>query len=52
MAAVNGACQDSVILDQWHPLAAIDETEPNVVHVTRLLGESDLGVTYGVIPAA
>ena len=40
MAAVNGACQDSVILDQWHPLAAIDETEPNVVHVTRLLGES------------
>ncbi len=40
MAAENGACQDPAILDQWHPLWAIDETMPNVVYVTRLLGES------------
>ncbi len=40
MAAANGSCQDRVILDQWHPLAAVDETVPGVVHATRLLGES------------
>ena len=40
MAASNGSCQDRVILDQWHPLAAVDETVPGVVHATRLLGES------------
>ena len=40
MAAENGECRDPVILDQWHPLWAIDEARPNVVHVTRLLGES------------
>ena len=44
--AVNGECRDPVILDQWHPLWAIDEARPNVVHVTRLLGESvSLAVT-------
>ena len=37
--AANGVCQDRVILDQWHPLAALEETEPNVVHATRLLGQ-------------
>ena len=38
--AANGACLDPVILDQWHPLRAIGETEPNFVYVTGLLGES------------
>ena len=36
----NGACLDPVILDQWHPLRATGETEPNMVYVTGLLGES------------
>ena len=48
MAAVNGACRDPVILDQWHPLWAIDETKTNVVYTTRLLGESvSFAVTAG-----
>ena len=45
MAAASGVCQDRVILDQWHPLAALDETEPNVVQATRLLGQP---VSYAV----
>ncbi len=40
MAAANGACHNRVILDQWHPLWAMNEAKPNVVHVTGLLGES------------
>lgn len=39
MATATEACRDRVILDQWHPLWAIDETEPGVVYETRLLGE-------------
>ncbi|MCE2512651.1 MAG: aromatic ring-hydroxylating dioxygenase subunit alpha [Acidimicrobiia bacterium] len=40
MAAATDVCRDSVILNQWHPLWAIDETEPGVVYVTGLLAES------------
>lgn len=40
MATATEACCDRVILDQWHPLWAIDETEPGVVYETRLLDES------------
>ena len=53
MAAANGACQDRVILDQWHPLAAVDETEPGIVHATRLLGQPvSFAVTADGRPAA
>ena len=34
-----GKCSDSVILDQWHPLGSMDETEPDHVHSTMLLEE-------------
>ena len=40
MAVTNGECRDRVMLDEWHPIWAIDEAKPNVVYVTRLLGES------------
>ena len=40
MAVTNGVCRDRVMLDVWHPIWAIDEAKPNVVYVTRLLGES------------
>ena len=33
-------CTDQVILDQWHPLGAIDEVPPGVVAQTVLLDES------------
>ena len=32
-------CSDRVILDQWHPVIALDEVDPLVVHDTMLLGE-------------
>lgn len=38
-------CLDPVILNQWHPLAAVAETAPGRVHTTTLLGQ---GVTYAV----
>ena len=47
MAGANGECQNRAVLDQWHPLGAIDEAEPNVVHVTRLLGES---ISFAITP--
>ena len=40
MAVTNSECRDRVMLDEWHPIWAIDEAKPNVVYVTRLLGES------------
>lgn len=40
MTLATDVCRNEVILDQWHPLWAVDETKPGVVYVTRLLGES------------
>ena len=40
MAVTNGVCHGRVMLDVWNPIWAIDESKPNVVYVTRLLGES------------
>ena len=40
MAVTNGVCRGRVMLDVWNPIWAIDESKPNVVYVTRLLGES------------
>ena len=36
---MSSLCHDSSILDQWHPLGAVDGIEPNVVGETMLLGE-------------
>lgn len=36
---IDEKCSDQVILDQWHPLIALDEMDPSVVHDTVLLGE-------------
>lgn len=33
------ACDDPVILNQWHPLSSLDEIAPEHVQTTRLLGQ-------------
>ncbi|MFT4596953.1 MAG: phenylpropionate dioxygenase-like ring-hydroxylating dioxygenase large terminal subunit [Paracrocinitomix sp.] len=39
MAAVDEICTDPTILDQWHPLAALNEIGAGVVAETMLLGQ-------------
>ncbi len=40
MALAADACTDPVVLDMWHPIAALEEITPGRVHTTRLLGEA------------
>ena len=35
-----GVCRDPVVLDMWHPIAALDDVTEGVVSETMLLGES------------
>ncbi len=47
------ACTDRMIIDQWHPLAALEETEPGVVHQVMLLEEQvSFAVTGSGVPSA
>ena len=39
VTATGDICTDRAILDQWHPLAAMAESVPGLVHETVLLGE-------------
>ncbi len=34
------SCSDPVVLDEWHPIAALAEITPSIVHRTLLLGDS------------
>ena len=40
MAPAESPCTDRVVLDMWHPIAALLEIEPGRVHTTQLLGEA------------